>query len=531
MYLSAQQAGLKPPKPRIVITADPELDDNDTLIRAMLYLTDFDLQGLVYQESTFHWKGDGKGTTQYVPSWGSSRLNSCPTGCANWRWPSPDHEAFIDHIVDAYASSYANLKVHNPNYPEPSLVKSKIKWGNVDFPGDFSKDTDGSNLIKSLLLDDQPAPVYVTAQGGQSTIARALRSIYQDYHDTTDWASVRDKVSHKLIIIPWGDQDGLYAKYIKPNWPGVDEWALAMVEYGYGIRSTLSATNKVYVSGAWTRANILDRGSLGALYRVWQDGIEMDPTDTFGFGEEKLRRLGITNIEEKDAFISEGDTPTYLNLLNNGLRAQHGYWGGWGGIRKDGLTQMPTAFYELAPATPLSIDDPGIPPYLAPAGKRNPNIPNPHPPPPANHPPDFGRRPPIPARTLAINNSFFAAAQNDFAARLKWSVTPNYKDANHEPHVSIKGPLEVTAKPGNTLTLEGTVSDPDHNAVTVTWWQYNDAGTYPGNIHISNPNSLKTSIGIPADARPGDTIHLILEGTDNGTPALTRYQRVVITIE
>jgi hypothetical protein len=34
----------------------------------------------------------------------------------------------------------------------------------------------------------------------------------------------------------------------------------------------------------------------------------------------------------------------------------------------------------------------------------------------------------------------------------------------------------------------------------------------------------------PSDARPGQTIHLILEATDDGTPALTSYQRVVATV-
>jgi hypothetical protein len=124
----------------------------------------------------------------------------------------------------------------------------------------------------------------------------------------------------------------------------------------------------------------------------------------------------------------------------------------------------------------------------------------------------------------------FVASQNDFAARLKWSVTPNYKDANHEPRVTVKGPLDLTAKAGSTIALQGEASDPDHNAVKVMWWQYNDAGTYAGDVHIASPTELKTNVTIPAGAKVGDTIHLILEGTDDGTPALTQYQRVVITV-
>jgi hypothetical protein len=56
--------------------------------------------------------------------------------------------------------------------------------GNVEFDGDISKDTPGSDLIKALLLDDEPGPIYLLAWGGQSTIARALKSIQDQYKGT-----------------------------------------------------------------------------------------------------------------------------------------------------------------------------------------------------------------------------------------------------------------------------------------------------------------------------------------------------------
>ena len=56
----AQQEKKSQPKPRVVITADPELDDNNTLIRAILYSSDYKIEGLVYVSSQFHWTGDGK---------------------------------------------------------------------------------------------------------------------------------------------------------------------------------------------------------------------------------------------------------------------------------------------------------------------------------------------------------------------------------------------------------------------------------------------------------------------------------------
>ena len=87
-----------------------------------------------------------------------------------------------------------------------------------------------------------------------------------------------------------------------------------------------------------------------------------------------------------------------------------------------------------------------------------------------------------------------------------------------------------TARPGETVRLEGVVSDPDGNAVAVRWWQWKDAGTYPGQIRIASPTALTTSIQIPADATAGQVIHVILEATDDGTPTLTRYALVIITI-
>jgi hypothetical protein len=54
--------------------------------------------------------------------------------------------------------------------------------------------------------------------------------------------------------------------------------------------------------------------------------------------------------------------------------------------------------------------------------------------------------------------------------------------------------------------------------------------TYPGDVIFSHPRALATRLQIPNDAIPGQTIQLVLEATDNGAPALTRYQRVVVHV-
>jgi hypothetical protein len=542
-------------KPRLVITADPELDDVNTLIRALLYATDFKIEGLVYASSGVHWKGDGKGTTQYIPGREYTRFgNHAPL--TSWRWAQDDR--FIDDVVDAYAKVYANLTVHNAAYPAPAELRSAIKWGNAEFDGDYSKDTDGSNLIKALLLDNQPGPLFVAAQGGQSTIARALKSIYDQYSKTQQWTAIREKISRKLIIIPWGDQDGTNSRYIRPNWPDVATWTLAMINFGYGARGSHTPENQVFLGAEWTRDNVSSRGVLGAMYRVWGDGKQMvkgDMTDYFGLSgvtADQLREQGYfvwTAPQEKGSFISEGDTPTFMNLLDNGLRAhEDGSWGGWGGRRNMAAGAgrgggAAAAGAAPGPGTPVGPDDPGIGIGIAPAGSTA-NAPTPAAATAGGAPAGGagraagaggpgaggGRGAQAPTNTTRVNARFFAAAQQDFAARLKWSVTPRLADANHEPKVQLKGSRALTASPGATVRLEGEVSDPDRDQVTVNWWQYHDAGTYPGDIALTNASALTATFQVPADAQPGQTIHVLLEATDRGVPALTRYQRVVVTV-
>jgi hypothetical protein len=41
---------------------------------------------------------------------------------------------------------------------------------------------------------------------------------------------------------------------------------------------------------------------------------------------------------------------------------------------------------------------------------------------------------------------------------------------------------------------------------------------------------LITSFQVPTDATPGQTIYALIQVTDNGTPELTSFQRVIVTV-
>ncbi|MDE3214658.1 MAG: DUF1593 domain-containing protein [Bacteroidota bacterium] len=493
-------------KPRIIITTDPELDDNNSMIRLLLNSNDLDIEGLIYASSGFHWKGDGKGTKWFVPGREYNRfgLDTCP--CTSWRWSR--NERYINNAVEAYGKVYANLKVHDPGYPTPAYLESRIRYGNIEFDGDISKDSPGSDLIKSLILDDKPGKLYITAWGGQSTIARALKSIQDEYENTLKWDQIKEKISRKVVLLPSGDQDDMYAKYIKPNWPDIEyRQFTGGPNYSYGAQLGARPEDSVYLTPTWMKDNVSDRGPLGKLYRVWGDGKQMvkgDIMDYFGFSGytgAQLRKMGYVvwmPVQPKGAWLGEGDDPTYMNMLGNGLRAyEKGSYGGWGGRV---VVNPDTRLVNFQGGSDTSQE--AMASALGSLTKR--------------------------MRSTAYPD-FFPAAERDFAARMKWSVTPKYSDANHPPQVQIEGPLDILVNPGEKVRLNAIVSDPDKNTVEVKWWQFR-VGTYPGPVTIENSTTDKAVILIPKDAQPGQTIHIIVEATDNGSPALTRYQRVIMTI-
>jgi len=97
--------------------------------------------------------------------------------------------------------------------------------------------------------------------------------------------------------------------------------------------------------------------------------------------------------------------------------------------------------------------------------------------------------------------------------------------------VKLTNALDLNVNPGDLVLLsaQGT-TDPDGNLLTYRWWAYKEAGSYLGSVQVEDAIQPETSTTVPADAKAGQTIHIICEVTDNGTPPLTRYQRVVLTV-
>ena len=284
-----------------------------------------------------------------------------------------------------------------------------------------------------------------------------------------------------------------------PNWPEIESVVknTGVTPCAYGAkRSVHDKADTLYYSAGWIQENILGKGPLSDRYRVWGDGQQMSPgdfTDYFGmsgYTTAELVAMGYwvwTPPQPKGEFISEGDSPEFLNLIANGLRAwEDSRWGGWAGR-------------ETKASAPSSIGAGGFAGY----GRRDAHDP--------------------------VLPDFIPAVQNNFAARLSWCTASDYSSANHEP--VIKGILSVSAKAGETVLLKTKVSDPDSDNLTCQWRQFKVMDSYQGDVMVSDPSSSATSVTIPSDAVPGDTIHMVLTVQDDGSPSMTSYLRTVITIK
>ena len=101
-------------------------------------------------------------------------------------------------------------------------------------------------------------------------------------------------------------------------------------------------------------------------------------------------------------------------------------------------------------------------------------------------------------------------------------------------------PLPAGARPGQRVDLNaGGSSDPDGNALSYEWFCYSEPGTFTVSsarsgqpMEIKDFDQPKAWFTVPTGRvlRHG-TMHVILAVTDHGTPRLTRYRRVIVSVE
>ena len=222
------------------------------------------------------------------------------------------------------------------------------------------------------------------------------------------------------------------------------------------------------------------------------------------------------------AYGMEGDTPSWLGLIPTGLGTlEHPNWGGWGGryelYKPEVAVTDPHTFIggvpieaETRPIWSNAIDD-----YTPPAWG------------------EYGR--PILKGNTSVRDAKVTIwrwrdeFQNDFAARMEWT-TKSYREANHPPVPVLDNPDAFTVRAGESFSLDAHATDPDGDSLSFLWFQYPEAGSYKGLVAFSGVANLPHVDLVAPKVDKAETMHFILRVTDKGSPPLSRYKRVVVTI-
>ena len=128
---------------------------------------------------------------------------------------------------------------------------------------------------------------------------------------------------------------------------------------------------------------------------------------------------------------------------------------------------------------------------------------------------------------------FYPATFNNFAARMDWA---DEGKGNRNPIVVINKMegidiLRVKAKKRQNILLDASKSyDQEGDQLSFKWWIIPEAGTYSGETTIPFNESDSIKFTLPPDSS-GKTIHIICEVTDNGSPKLTSYRRIIVEVK
>ncbi len=121
--------------------------------------------------------------------------------------------------------------------------------------------------------------------------------------------------------------------------------------------------------------------------------------------------------------------------------------------------------------------------------------------------------------------------QREFAARMDWCVN-DFAKSNHTPIVVVNGddktkPLVIHSKPGKNIKLDASdSSDADGDKLTLEWMIYPEGVDFTDDLNFKLQGKKAEFIMPRLDEN--DAIHLILKATDNGTPKLTGYKRIIL---
>lgn len=274
MLISKSVSAQEYQKHRLIVLSDieAEADDTESFIRLLLYSNEIDIKGLIATTSV-------------------------------WKKTSTSPEA-IKKLIYAYGKVQANLLKHQAGFPSADALSMLVKQGLPKYGMlgvGKEKDSQGSDWIIKILEEKDERPLWVCVWGGANTLAQALYKIKE-----TNSPAEAKRLIAKLRVYTISDQDDS-GIWIRNNFPGLFYIVSPGDDYGsstwVAINSVIKGINNDEISNSWLAKNIQQgHGPLGAEY----------PDVAYGM---------------------EGDTPSWLSLIPNGLNMpEHPDWGGWGAV-------------------------------------------------------------------------------------------------------------------------------------------------------------------------------------------------------
>lgn len=483
VLLALGQAAPPAARPRCLILADMgnEPDEEQQMAHMLVNCNEFDLEGLIAVTGKF-----------LRPE-------------ARQPYRRRLHPELFHRLIDAYAQVLPNLRLHANGWPEPAYLHSIVREGQPGYgmaSTGLGRSSPGSKLILEALSRKDPRPLWVVINAGANTLAQALI----DYQATHEPPEVEALVA-KLRVFENGAQDNAGA-WICSRFPAIHWIRSNHQTYAYGGPGGRDGNTRINLGPhfwkpyayspegqhEWLRHHVREgHGALGEAY----------PERRFGNGH-----LG---------FMEGGGTVPWLGLVNKGLfDINHPSWGGWSGRFTE--HKVPNVWSRHRDIQP---DEKRVAPFLV-----------------YREVSDVWTNP----ETGEVLDGDYVpvwrwrpAMYANQICRFDWCVQP-FANANHHPVAAWNGDrcdtiVRLSAQPGEHLPLDASGSaDPDGDPLQFHWWQYEEAGTYAGQVFIEDPTKGKTVAHIPTGAG-GRQIHIILEVIDqNPIAPLHDYRRVVIDV-
>jgi hypothetical protein len=355
-----------PTKQRVLVLTDIENEPDDamSMVRFMTYSNQWDIEGLLATTST-HQRNK----------------------TATWR---------IRQIISAYGKVRNNLLLHEKGYPDTTFLHSIVKEGLPKYGMTAvgqGMDSEGSEWIIKVMDKKDERPVWIPIWGGTNCLAQALWKLKM-----TRTPEELEQITKKMRVYTISDQDDT-GPWIRKNFPNL----FYIVSPGYHERGGYHYATWSGISG--DKLNNFGGADFGIVDNPWLD-------------EHIRKNHGALGAEHPHTeFLMEGDTPSFFNLINNGLsNPEHPDWGGWGGRYELYTPRTRKWFYEHE-TRPIWTDAEDEVKGLD--GK-------------------------IYISNKATIWRWRYAYQYDFAARMDWCIKP-YNAANHPPVATLKHSNTLTA--------------------------------------------------------------------------------------